>query len=317
MLVLLDARTTNPGDLSWEPLETLGPIRIYEYTPPEMVVERARDAEILLVNKVVLSEKVLEQLPELKCICEMATGYNNIDLEAASRRNIPVCNVVGYSTKSVAQQVFALLLALTNRVVRHDESVQVGRWAAGADFSYTLSSVPELAGKTLGIYGFGNTGQKVGEIAHAFGMQVLAHHRHPERDARPWVEFVDTETLFRRSDVLSLHAPLNEESRQVVNAESLAWMKPTALLINTARGGLVDEAALAEALAFQKIAGAGLDVLSAEPPPQRHRLIGIPNCIITPHMAWASLEARRRLIEETAENVRAFLGGKPRNQVNE
>ncbi len=315
-IVVLDGRALNPGDLSWAPLEAFGPCRIYEFTPAEAIVERSREAEVLLVNKVVLSKAVLDQLPNLKCICVTATGYNNIDLEEARKRGIPVCNAVGYSTESVAQHVFALLLALTNRVYLHHLSVEAGEWQRQPDFSYTLHTIPELSGQTFGIYGFGRIGQRVADLAQAFGMQVLATHKHPERDARPGVEFVDLETLFQRSDVISLHAPLSDANHEIVNRGLLQQMKPSAFLINTGRGGLIQEADLKHALQQGHLAGAGLDVLSTEPPSEGNVLTTAPNCLITPHLAWATQAARQRLMEITLSNIRAYQAGKPQNVVN-
>ncbi len=315
-IVVLDGRTLNPGDLSWNKLKALGHLTVYEHSPAEEIVRRAKDAEVILANKAVLDGERLGQLPRLQCICVTATGYNNIDLEAARMRGIPVCNAVGYGTDSVAQHVFALLLALTNRAEAHHESVQQGQWGRAEDFCYTLTAIPELAGKTMGIYGFGRIGQRVAEIARAFGMAVVATHRHPERDARPGVEFVPLETLFERSDVISLHAPLTEENKGIVNGPLLARMKPSAYLINTGRGGLIDEPALRLALQSAQLAGAGLDVLSIEPPKQGNTLLDAPNILITPHMAWAARGARQRLLDITVENVKAFLRGEPRNVVN-
>ncbi len=315
-ITALDAQTMNPGDLSWAPLEKLGSLTVYPYSPADKVAERAKDADILLVNKVVLSTQVLQQLPQLQCICVTATGYNNIDLQAASERGIPVCNAVGYSTDSVAQHVFALLLGLTNRVHAHHTSVQAGEWQRSPDFSYTLSSIPELAGLTMGIYGFGRIGQRVAEIAQAFGMKILATHKHPKRDARPGVQFVELPELFSNSDVVSLHAPLSPDNREIVNEELLQRMKPTAYLINTGRGGLIDEAALKRALQQGHLAGAGLDVLSTEPPKQGNILTTAPNCLISPHMAWATKASRQRLLNITVENVRGYLMYELQNQVN-
>jgi glycerate dehydrogenase len=315
-IIALDGRTLNPGDLSWEGLGAFGEYKIHDFTPREQVVERGKPADILLVNKVVLRKSELSQLPNLKCICVTATGYNNVDLQAARERNIPVCNAVGYSTDSVAQHVFALLLALTNRVYQHHISVQAGEWQRSDDFAYTLHTLPELAGKTFGIYGFGRIGQRVADLAQAFGMTVLATHKHPERDARPGVEFVSLEELFERSDAISLHAPLSEANREIVNAQLLQRMKPTAYLINTGRGGLIQEADLKLALQEKQLAGAALDVLSTEPPKEGNVLISAPNCIITPHLAWASLEARQRLMEITLNNIRSFQAGAPQNVVN-
>lgn len=315
-IIALDGRTLNPGDLSWENLSAFGEYEIYDFTPEEQVVERGRPADILLVNKVVLGKDELAQLPNLKCICVTATGYNNVDLQAARERGIPVCNAVGYSTDSVAQHVFALLLALTNKVYQHHISVQAGEWQRSDDFAYTLHTLPELAGKIFGIYGFGRIGQRVADLAQAFGMKILATHKHPKRDARPGVEFVSLEELFERSDVTSLHAPLSEANREIVNAQLLQRMKSTAYLINTGRGGLIQEADLKLALQEGQLAGAALDVLSTEPPKEGNVLISAPNCILTPHLAWASLEARQRLMDITLNNIRAFQAGAPQNVVN-
>jgi glycerate dehydrogenase len=315
-IIALDGRTLNPGDLSWEGLSTFGEYEIHDFTPKEQVVERGRPADILLVNKVVLGKNELAQLPNLKCICVTATGYNNVDLQAARERGIPVCNAVGYSTDSVTQHVFALLLALTNKVYQHHISVQAGEWQRSDDFAYTLHTLPELAGKIFGIYGFGRIGQRVADLAQAFGMKILATHKHPERDARPGVEFVSLEELFERSDVISLHAPLSEANREIVNAQLMQRMKSTAYLINTGRGGLIQEADLKLALQEGQLAGAALDVLSTEPPKEGNVLISAPNCILTPHLAWAALEARQRLMDITLNNIRAFQAGAPQNVVN-
>ena len=315
-IVVLDGHTLNPGDLSWNKLRALGQVNVYEYSAPEQIPERAAEADIILVNKAVIDKAQLARLPALKCICVTATGYNNVDAEQAGKRNIPVCNAVGYGTGSVAQHVFALLLELTNKVQAHHESVLAGQWERSRDFCYTLTPIPELDGRVMGIYGFGRIGQRVAAIAQAFGMEVLATHKHPERDARPGVSFVPLEALFEKSDVVSLHAPLTEENEGIVNAALLSRMKPTAYLINTGRGGLIHEADLRQALQEGRLAGAALDVLSQEPPPAGHPLIGLPNCLITPHLAWASQEARARLLAETAANIEAFLAGNPRNVVN-
>lgn len=317
IVVALDGFTLNPGDLDWKPLRQLSELTVYDRSQPEEVVERSASADILLVNKQKLSAETIQQLPNLKCICVTATGYNNVNLEAASQRNIPVCNAVGYGSDSVAQHVFALILALINRVELHNTSVQQGHWASCPDFSYTLSPITELAGKTLGIYGFGKIGQQVATIAQAFGMNILSTHKHPERDARPGVDFVPLDELFSRSDIVTLHAPLSSENEAIVNQKLLSKMKPTAYLINTGRGGLIQEQDLAHALKNKQLAGAGLDVLSVEPPTVENPLFGIPNCLITPHLAWASKEARQRLLDITVENVRAFLNGRPQNVVNE
>jgi len=315
-IVVTDGFTLNPGDLSWRKLQSLGHVQLYDHTPAGEMAGRAASATILIVNKTPVDAGLLAQLPLLECICVSATGYNNVDTAAAKARGIPVCNAVGYGTDSVAQHVFALLLEWQNKVHAYQNSVAAGDWARSRDFCYYLHSSRELAGKTMGIYGFGRIGQKVAVIAQAFGMNVLACHKHPERDAMPGVQFVDIETLFAQSDVISLHAPLSAENEGIVNKNLLHLMKPDALLINTGRGGLIHEADLREALLQKSIGGAALDVLLKEPPVENHPLFGLDNCLITPHIAWASVEARERLMEITVENVRAFLAGAPQNVVN-
>ncbi len=314
-ITVLDGHTLNPGDLSWDALSSLGEVIIYDQTPSEQVLQRAEGADIILVNKALLREPVLSALPDLKCIVVTATGYNNVDVAAARSMGITVCNAVGYSTEAVVQHVFALLLELSNGVGEHSRSVHQGYWSSQPHFAYTLHPIHELTGSTMGIYGFGNIGRRVAEVAQAFGMQVIATHKHPERDARPGVRFVDLETLFEQSDVVSLHAPLSAANAGIVNAALLNRMKPSAWLINTGRGGLINEEDLRAALEAGRLAGAGLDVLSVEPPPSAHPLIGAPNCVITPHLAWASVQARRRLMSISVENVRAFLEGTPQNVV--
>lgn len=315
-IVVTDGFTLNPGDLSWRKLQSLGHVELYDHTLTGEMASRAASASILIVNKTQVDGDLLAQLPLLECICVSASGYNNVDIAAAKSRGIPVCNAVGYGTDSVAQHVFALLLGWQNRVHAYQNSVAAGDWARSRDFCYYLHSSRELAGKTMGIYGFGRIGQKVAVIAQAFGMNVMAFHKHPERDALPGIKFVDLETLFAQSDVISLHAPLSPENEGIVNKNLLGLMKPDALLINTGRGGLINEADLREALLQKSIGGAALDVLAKEPPPENHPLFGLDNCLITPHIAWASREARERLMEITVDNVRAFLAGTPQNVVN-
>lgn len=315
-ITILDGYALNPGDLNWSIIEQLGSTTIYDRTPSKQIVERAKDADIILSNKVILSKTVLDQLPNLKCIVVMASGYNNIDLAAAKERGIPVCNASGYSTPGVAQHVFALILACLNKVEIHSKSVQDGDWAKSPDFCYTLNSIHELAGKTLGIYGLGKIGSKVVDIALAFEMKVLATHKHPVRDAREGVSFVDLESLFEQSDFISLHAPLNESNQQIVNLDLLSKMKSTAYLINTGRGGLIHESDLREALENDRLAGAALDVLSSEPPQNGNPLMGAKNCILTPHIAWASFESRERLMQICADNIQGFLKGNLQNVVN-
>lgn len=314
-IVVLDGHTLNPGDLSWKDLHALGDVQIFDFTHSGEVAGRAAGAHIILVNKAVIGLSEIAALPDLQCIVVTATGYNNIDVASARARNIAVCNAVGYSTEAVVQHVFALLLELTNAAGAHSRSVHAGDWARQAHFSYTLHPIEELTGKTMGIYGFGNIGRRVGEVAQAFGMQVIASHKHPERDARPGVRFVSLEELFALSDIVSLHAPLSAANAGIVNTALLEKMKPSALLINTGRGGLINEPDLRRALEKGFLAGAALDVLSTEPPPPDHPLIGAPNCIITPHVAWASVQARRRLMDISVRNVKAFLEGNPQNVV--
>jgi glycerate dehydrogenase len=316
-IVALDGATLNPGDLSWKAISAIGHFSVYDYTAPEDIVTRAKTADVILVNKVLIDAGLIKQLPRLKCICVTATGYNNVDLNAAAARNIPVCNAVGYSTDAVAQHVFALLLMMTNQAERHDKSVKQGDWSTQPHFSYTLNTIPEIAGKVMGIYGFGRIGRKVAQIAQAFGMSVLSTHKHPQRDAREGVSFVDLADLFSESDVISLHAPLSKSNEGIVNSHLLGRMKAGAYLINTGRGGLINELDLREALLQNRLAGAALDVLRQEPPKAGHPLIGLPNCWITPHVAWASFEARQRLMAITVQNINAFLKGSPQNVVNQ
>ncbi|RMD82000.1 MAG: D-2-hydroxyacid dehydrogenase [Lentisphaerae bacterium] len=314
-IVILDGYTANPGDLSWQPIAELGDLRVYDRTEPDQVVARAEDAQLVLTNKVVIDDSIMARLPSLRYIGVLATGINVIDCEAASRRGICVTNIPAYSTHSVAQTVFALLLALTNRVAEHSQAVRSGDWCASPDFCFMLTPLTELAGKTMGIIGFGAIGQQVARIALAFGMKVLVHTRTP-REGWSEVAFVDLENVLRQSDVLSLHCPLVPATERIIDRDHLALMKSSAILINTGRGGLIDEEALAEALDNDRLAGAGLDVLSSEPPHPDNPLLTAKNCVITPHIAWATREARARLIRVAADNIRAFLAGNPVNVVH-
>jgi glycerate dehydrogenase len=319
-IVVLDGYALNPGDMSWQALEALGDCTVHERTPKELLRERAAGAEIILTNKVVMGPEQLAQLPQLRYVGVLATGYNVVDVEAARQRGVTVTNVPAYSTASVAQMVFALLLELTQQVGHHARLVREGRWSTAADFCFWDRPLVELEGLTLGIVGFGAIGRRVAALARAFGMKVLVHTAHPEkyqetaegRDAR----FVDLDDLFRASDAVSLHCPLTEETRALVDARRLELMKPTAFLLNTGRGPLVDEAALAAALNAGRLAGAGLDVLSAEPPPAGNPLLQAANCCITPHIAWATRAARERLLAIAVANLRAFLAGQPQNVVS-
>jgi glycerate dehydrogenase len=311
-IVVLDGYTLNPGDLSWAPLQSLGYCEIYDRTPPDAVVQRAAFAEIVLTNKTLLTRAVIEQLPKLQYIGVLATGYNVVDLQAARERHIPVTNVPKYSTPSVAQMVFALLLELTRHVGLHAEGVRAGRWSNQADFCYWDKPMIALESLTMGIVGLGAIGQSVAKLAQAFGMSVLAYQHSPKSG----VTCVDLESLFRRSDVISLHCPLTPKTQHLVNAQRLALMKPSAFLINTSRGPLVDEEALAQALRSGQIAGAGLDVLTVEPPKLDNPLFSLKNCFITPHIAWATQTARQTLLEIAVANIQAFLNGSVQNVVN-
>lgn len=314
-ICVLDGFTLNPGDLSWAELQQLGPCEVFDRTPPAETISRAANAEIVLTNKAQLGREIIGALPRLKYIGVLATGTNAVDLVAAREKNIPVTNVPAYSTRSVAQATIALLLELTNRAGHHAQRVRDGAWTTATDWCFWDSPLIELAGLTLGIVGYGRIGAAVAETAHAFGMKVIAHNSSP-KPAPAFVKLVDLETLFRDSDVVSLHCPLTAQNQKLVNAERLAWMKPTAFLLNTSRGPLVDEAALAAALNSGRIAGAGLDVLSVEPPPAGNPLLRAKNCLITPHNAWGTRAARGRLMNIAVANLRAFLAGQPQNVVN-
>jgi glycerate dehydrogenase len=314
-ICVLDGYTLNPGDLSWDELRQLGACEIYDRTPPAEMIDRAANAEIVLTNKMPLPRATLGALPKLKYIGILATGTNVVDLPAAQERNIAVTNVPAYSTRSVAQATFALLLELTQRTGHHAQRVRDGGWTRSTDWCFWDFPLVELDGLTVGILGFGRIGVSVAEIAQAFGMNVIAHNS-SSKPMPPYVRRVDLETLFRTSDVVSLHCPLTPQTQNFVNAERLGWMKPSAILLNTSRGPLVDETALAEALNSGRLAGAGLDVLSTEPPPADNPLLQAKNCIITPHNAWGTRAARARLMRVAVDNVRAFLAGKPQNVVN-
>jgi len=313
-IVILDGFTANPGDLSWDALAKLGPLTVHDRTDDADIVARARDARIVLTNKTVLSREVIAALPKLECICVLATGYNVVDVAAARDHGVTVCNVPEYSTPNVAQAVFALILELTNRTGHHDRTVHEGRWAACEDFCYWDGDLVELAGLTLGIVGYGRIGQAVARVGRAFDMRILAHRRSVTGTIEGGA-YADLDRLFNESDIVSLHCPLTPDTKELVNAARLARMKQTAFLINTARGGLVNEGDLAAALNAGTIAGAGLDVLTVEPPAASNPLLTTRNCVITPHIAWATRNARRRLIAATVGNVKAFLDGTPRNVV--
>lgn len=315
-IVVLDGYALNPGDLSWQGFRETGDLVVYDRTPAELVYERSSGAGIILTNKTILTGEMLRKLPDLKYVGVLATGYNVIDTAEAGRLGITVTNIPAYSTDSVAQLVFAFILELCFYVQRHSDSVHSGEWQRSADFTYRHFPLTELASKTLGIIGFGNIGKKVSDIATAFGMNVVAYSRsltdQSHRRNFGWVELPE---LFSVSDIVTVHCPLTPETKGLINAGRLAMMKKSSFLINTSRGPVVSEKDLAEALNTGVIAGAGLDVLSTEPPAEDNPLLTAKNCIITPHIAWATLEARTRLMEMAVANVKAFLSGKPVNVV--
>lgn len=317
-IVVLDGFAANPGDICWEPWNELGEVVIYDRTAPEDVVARAAGAEVVLTNKVVIDAAVMAQLPALRYVGVLATGYNVVDLDAARQHGVVVTNIPAYSTMSVAQMVMAHLLNITHHVAEHAQAVRDGAWQNAVDFCFALTPLQELDGLTLGIVGYGNTGRATARIAKAFGMKVMAYSSKPADvlAADGLLKAESVEQLFREADVLSLHCPLTESTRHLVNAERLQLMKPQAILINTGRGPLVDDQALADALNEERIAAAGIDVLTQEPPRQGSPLIGARNCYITPHIAWATLAARQRLMAIALDNVRAFAAGKPQNVVS-
>jgi glycerate dehydrogenase len=310
-IVVLDGYALNPGDLSWELFEAMGHLTVYPRTPPELVVERAKDAAIILTNKTRVREKELALLPRLKYVGVLATGYDVVDTAAARRRGIVVTNVPTYGTQSVAQLVFALLLELCHHVQEHNDAVKKGAWSACADYCFWNYPLIELAGKKMGIIGFGRIGRQTAAIAAAFGMELLVHSRSAVEPGGLAMRVLDRDTLLGECDVLSLHCPLTPDTAGLICEKTLSLMKPSAFLINTARGGLIVDQDLAEALNRGRIAGAALDVLSVEPPPADNPLLAAANCIITPHIAWATYAARTRLMRIAAENLKAFLAGNP------
>ena len=314
-IVILDADTISNGDVSLTPITALGDTTVYDLMPAEKLPDICKDADVLLCNKAEITERLMDACPHLKMVGVFATGYNNIDLAAASKRGIFACNAPGYSTDAVAQHTFSLLLALAGSIPQYDASVKAGDWVRSKQFTYFKFPQTLLMGKTLGIFGFGAIGRRVAEIGRALGMRILVHTRSPHKC--PDVETVSATELCKQADVLTFHCPLTEENRGVINAETLSLMKPSAFLINTARGGLTDEAALAKALRDGVIAGAGIDVLTAEPMHADNPLLSAPNCIVTPHIAWAPPDVREKLVGLVAENVKAFMNGTPKNVVNE
>ncbi len=315
-IVVLDGYVANNGDLSWKELEELGELTVYDRTAPDQVVERAKDAVAIFTNKVVIDKAIIEHLPNLKFIGVLATGYNNVDLIAARRNGVTVCNVPAYSTHSVVQNIFAHLLNIVNETARHSASVKNGDWQNCPDFSYRLTPIIELAGLTIGIYGLGSIGSELAKIAHVFGMKVIAYTTKVPWQLPAYIRPVEKDELFKESDVLTISAPLTAENKHFINADTLAMMKPTAIIINAARGGHVDSAALAEALNSGRIYAAGVDVLESEPPTADEPLLKAERCYITPHIAWQSDTSRKSLITKSAHNLKAYLSGHPVNVVN-
>ncbi|MDQ0105971.1 glycerate dehydrogenase [Chitinophaga terrae (ex Kim and Jung 2007)] len=314
-IVVLDGYALNPGDLDWQALKALGEVTVYDRTSVAEVPERAKDAEIVLTNKAIVNSTAINELKHLEYVGVMATGYNVVDIPAAKAKGITVTNVPAYSSDSVAQLTFALILELCHHVGLHAESVRAGEWSRSADFSYWKTPLRELAGSTLGIVGLGQIGRAVAKIALAFNMKVIASHKHPERDAMQGVTFTDLASCFKEADIVSLHCPLTADNKEFVNAALLKTMKPGAFLINTSRGPLINETDLARALEEGVIAGAALDVLSTEPPAADNPLPAAPNTVITPHIAWATRSARERLLNGVVNNLKAYLEGKPVNVI--
>ena len=318
-IVVLDGYTENPGDLSWTELEKLGQLTVYDRTAYEespLIAQRIGDAEVIVTNKTPISQQTLEQCPNLKLIAVLATGYNVIDCAAARKKGVSVVNVPTYGTASVSQYSIALLLEICHHIGHHDQSVHAGNWANNEDWCYWDYPLIELEGKTMGIIGFGRIGQAEGRIARALGMRVLAYDLYPSDSGRAIGAYMDLDTLYRQSDVISLHCNLTPENTRMINKDSIAKMKDGVILINNARGQLIDEQDVADALNSGKLAAAGLDVVYTEPIREDNPLLKAKNCIITPHISWAPKESRQRIMDVTAENIHAFLAGRPQNVVN-
>lgn len=315
-IVILDGHALNPGDLSWDFLRQFGKVTVYPRTPAELAAARIGDADIVLLNKIPITAATLEACPNLKLICVLASGYNVVDCTAAKERGIPVCNVPDYGTAAVAQFTFALLLELCHQVGHHAQTVRQGKWCQSPDFCYWDTPQMELAGKTMGIIGFGRIGRAVGKIANAFGMKVIAYNRSQCAEGAAIGDYVNFDALLAESDILSLHCPLSAENTGLINAEAIGKMKDGAILLNTARGPLVDESAVATALKSGKLRGFACDVVSFEPMDADNPLKDAPNCIVTPHMAWAPVESRQRILACTEQNIRSFLDGRPIHTVN-
>lgn len=312
-IVVLDGKGLNPGDLSWDCLQDLGNLTVYDKTPTDaLTIERLQDADIAITNKTPIHGDILDACPTVKLICVLATGYNVIDCEAATQRNVPVCNVPDYGTSAVAQFTFALLLEICHQIGHHDRVVHQGKWTACPSFCFWDTPQMELAGKTLGIIGFGRIGQAVAKIASALGMKVLAY----SRTEKPGFDFVSLEELLKASDIVTIHCPLTPQTQGLINRDTLALMKDGAILLNTSRGAVLDETAVAEALTSGKLKAAGVDVACVEPIPADSPLLHAPNCVITPHIAWAPAESRQRILDCTVRSIQAFCAGSPINTVN-
>lgn len=316
-IVILDGHALNPGDLSWECLHQFGDVTVYDRTPDrETAIARIGRADIITTNKVPIDSAIMDACPDIKLICCLSTGYNVVDIHAAKERGIPVCNVPAYSTEAVAQFTFGLLLELCHRIGHHDQAVHQEKWSAHPDFCFWDTPQMELAGKTMGIIGFGRIGQRVGKIARAMGMHVLAFSRTQKKEGSDIGQYVDLDTLLKESDVVSLHCPLFPETEHLINTTTIAKMKDGSILLNTSRGPVMDEAAVADALQSGKLRGAAMDVVSVEPISPDNPLLAAPNCIITPHMAWAPAETRQRILDITVQSIHGFLNGRPVNVVN-
>lgn len=315
--VILDGYTTNPGDLSWDWLKEYGEVTVYDRTPAELTAERCKNANIVVSNKTVLTKEILQQIPDLEMVELLSTGYNIVDLEYLKERGIPVCNIPAYSTSAVAQMTFALLLEICNKTGLHSDAVRQGNWSECKDFCFWKSPLVELCGKTMGIIGFGKIGRAVADIADAFGMSVAVYSpRRYEKDGGKKFTWMDLDGLLAVSDVVSLHCPLNKETQGLVNYDFISKMKTGSILLNTSRGAVVDDRALANALNSNYLSGAGLDVLSSEPPDKDNPLVTAKNCVITPHISWAAFETRERLMSICKDNFRAYFSGQPQNVVN-
>ncbi len=315
-IVMLDAYTTNPGDLSWDSFNSYGEVTVYDRTPNEKIIERCKDAQIVITNKTPLTKEIIDNLQNLKFVALMSTGYNIVDYAYLKKKGIPVSNIPSYSTDAVAQLVMSFLLELTMNVGLHSQSVKNGDWTSSNDFCYWKTPLYELSGKNMGILGFGRIGRAVAERARSFGMNVIAYTPRMHGNEPDWVNFATLDEMLKMADAVSVHCPLTPETEGLVNREFISKMKDGAYFINTSRGTVVDENALADALNSGKLGGAGLDVLSCEPPKADNPLLSAKNCFITPHIAWASFETRQRLVNILKENIDAFINGNPKNVIN-